>query len=209
MIPDRQCVWEQLDGPQATALFKAVWEYWRNEVEFYQGWYQLLQVEIIPSGWLDVIGNIMDFPRPVLLGQAPPPGNFVFSNSPPAEGYDAGYDSLVLREDGALVPSGFAGYLDGNSTEMLEMSDHAYRAVLRVLCRAEAEVGSLGFWSQVLQEIVPGLVYRFIWGMGSHKDDLLIEVEGQTDFLTILGLRKLAEQIAEPQVTIQLVGRIG
>jgi hypothetical protein len=203
MIPDRPILWRQLDGPQISAVFDAIWQYWRDEVEFYQGIFQSLNIDIIPAGFLDMIGTLAGLPRPMLVGEMPPPGSWKFSNYPPLENVETGYDGL--NADG--TPENWGGRLNVTGTLIFALSDDFYRAVLKVLMQEEAALGSLMFWDSVCATFLTAREYKIRWGTGvdAFPDDIRIEVDVRSDYEIVMALRSIAEQVVPERVEIVTV----
>lgn len=144
MINFIQSLWKQLNGPQITAVFRAIYDFIKEAFDDTMNYLNTLSIETATSEHLTFIGSLMGIPRPIisLFERA-----FFFFTEAPEHNSNNGFSSL----DDIYV----GGQFTAKDYEPLYdiIPESIFRIILKTASLSEGEFGSLIFLDDLLYAI--------------------------------------------------------
>ena len=138
MITPVKYFWEQFNGPQVTAIVKAVFEWLKasfdRTLDYFNGW----SVKTVNSKHLTTVGILMGIGRPILRRIRGT--QFFFTNS--THGENQHNNVHGFSEVGGEVGGRFQE-IDPLAGEIEVLQDNYYEALLEAVQKSEGEAGSL------------------------------------------------------------------
>lgn len=135
MILPIKFMWEQLDGPQITAISEAIFEYWKRMFDDKLDYINTLNVNTADDAHLTFLGILANFVRPVIT--VPDKDFFYFTDTPEHDSVH-GLAPVNDRAQGGRL-TGIAGA----TTEPRPINTEHYRILLRSYIEGEGELGGL------------------------------------------------------------------
>ena len=135
MILPINFLWQQLNGPQITAISQAIYEYWKQMFDNRLDYLNNLTVDTATDSHLNLFGIIANFVRPVI--QVADKDFFLFTEHPEHDN-DKGFSSLGARSIGGR----FVG-MAGATTGARALDTEFYRLLLKTFSQSEGEIDSL------------------------------------------------------------------
>lgn len=146
MILPIRYMWEQLDGPQVTALSDALFEYWKSVFDEKLDYFNNISVETANNVHLTLLGLLSGLIRPVI--SEPDREYFYFTEVleyPSSHGFGDVADQTI---GGRLTK------LDtGETIHNVSLDEEHYRALLRAWVSGEGEIGSLELLDDICAEL--------------------------------------------------------
>jgi len=146
MILPIRYMWEQLDGPQITALSDAMFEYWKSVFDEKLDYFNNISVETANNAHLTLLGLLSGLIRPVI--SEPDREYFYFTEVleyPSSHGFGDISDQSI---------GGRLTRLDtGETIHNVSLDEEHYRALLRAWVSGEGEIGSLELLDDICAEL--------------------------------------------------------
>lgn len=145
MILPVKYLWEQLNGPQVTALCKAVESYWKDIFDVKLDYFNNLSIETANDAHLTLFGLLSGLVRPTI---SEPDKDFFYFTENSESDITHGFSAL----DNLSVGGRFSK-LDKQSVHNVSLDTEHYRALLRAWVSGEGEIGSLMLMDDICNEL--------------------------------------------------------
>ena len=146
MILPVRYLWEQLDGPQVSAVSNALFEYWKSIFDDKLEYFNNISVDTASDIHLTLLGLLSGLVRPVI--QEPDRDFFYFTEfaeNPTTHGFSDLAD---------LTVGGKFSKLDSSSNiHNTSLNEEHYRALLRAWVNGEGDIGSLQLLDDICNEL--------------------------------------------------------
>ena len=153
MILPIRYMWEQLNGPQASALSNALFEYWKQLFDTKLDYFNNLTIETANDAHLTLFGLLSGLVRPNI---SEPDREFFYFTEHAEHPSDHGFSDLANPGVGGRLTK-----VDvGESKHNVSLDTEYYRALLRAWVSGQGEIGSL----QLLDDICLELTKRDLGG---------------------------------------------
>ena len=213
MILPIKYMWEQLDGPQVTAIHTAVYEYWKQQFDRVLDYLNNLSVDTANDAHLTFLGILGNFIRPVITV---PDRDYFYLTEIPYHDSTRGLASLGNRKVGGRLTS-----KGGATTEARPVNTEYYRALLKAYEQSEGELGSLVLLDDICSALAKldnpqsPATYTFEFmeediPAGRAPGDLFIDIGGMNDWNNPLQVYAVLRGLAQssyyplPQVYVSL-----
>lgn len=186
MILPIKFLWEQLDGPQATAICDAIFEYWKQMFDSKLDYINNLNVNTADDEHLTFLGVLANFVRPVITV---PDKDFFYFSVDPEHGSVHGLSSIEDRFQGGRLTG-----ISGVTTEPRPISTEHYRVLLKAFIEGSGELGGLVLLDDICYQLSrldnpdvdPFYTFEFMEGAdipgGRAPGDVYIDIGGLDDW---------------------------
>lgn len=146
MILPVRYLWEQLDGPQVSALSDALFEYWKTIFDDKLEYFNNISVDTASDIHLTLLGLLSGLVRPTITEPSSEFFYFTeFSEHPMAHGFGDLEDPTI---GGKFCPTDVGATIHNTSLD----AEH-YRALLRAWVRGDGDIGSLMLLDDICNEL--------------------------------------------------------
>lgn len=202
MIHPFRFLWEQLNGPQISAIMKAIYEFLKNMFDGKLDHFNNIDIMTCTIGELNTIGAIMNIPRGLV--QRVDSVHFFFSELPQGHMNIHGFsmlDSSIGGQFTSVVPV----------DEMFDLLDATYyRVLLNGIAKGTAYPGSLIYIQQALEALnnaqsLPGVSNDWaiiINDNGSVDIDLGTPIDWEKATYILASMRMLIKTMYGPVPTV-------
>ena len=135
MILPVKFLWEQLDGPQVTAIENALFQYAKSMFDTKLDYLNSMDVNTANDSHLTFLGILANFVRPVI---SVPDKEFFYLTESVEHNSSRGFADL----DDRIVGGRFVG-IEGASVEARPLNTEHYRTLLKAYINGEGELGGL------------------------------------------------------------------
>lgn len=172
MILPVRYMWEQLNGPQVSALSDALFEYWKSIFDTKLDYFNNISVQTANDPHLTLLGLLAGLIRPTI---AEPSAEFFYFTERPEQHFFHGFSDLDNPEEGGRFSK-----LDGAATmHNASLNEEYYRALLKAWISGEGDIGSLALLDDMCYELAKLDIgydvtpyYRFVFMEG---DDIPVD----------------------------------
>ena len=206
MILPINFLWNQLNGPQATAITQAIFNYWKSIFDNKLTYINSLSVDTANTYHLTFLGALANFVRPTV--SEADTNYFYFT-----EDEEAGNHGF----SGDGKPGGkFAKLGEGQGNKKVLLDAEYYRSLLRAFIRGKGEIGSLELLDDICYSLyalntstadIP--TYKFVFMEGDNipnnraPGDVFLDMDNAADWsnpLHVYGtLKAVTESMYSPQ----------
>ena len=153
MIPNIRFIWKQLNGPQITAVTKAILKWFRNQFDRLIEYFWNFSVATANSDHLTLFGTLVGFQRPIVVPIDE--DYFYFSDIPPVEGSAKGLSwKPGIPDFESEDPHDWGGQFSEVSPGANAIGEIAdtdwYRALLQGFLNSDGYDGSLRLLEQIV-----------------------------------------------------------
>lgn len=146
MILPVRYLWEQLDGPQVSALSDALFEYWKTVFDDKLEYFNNISVNTANDAHLTLLGLLSGLVRPIIVE---PSSDFFYFTEYAEHPMEHGFSDLENPSVG-----GKFSYIDtGSSIHNASLDAEHYRALLRAWVNGEGDIGSLMLLDDICNEL--------------------------------------------------------
>lgn len=147
MILPENYIWEQLDGPQITAIRRAIYEWCVDQTAPYFNYFNNLAIDTANSEHLSYLGILAGVPRPVI--------NHIdltlfYFTEHLQTNFIYGFSSLADIGVGGRVTELGQVY---DTTSTILLPDEPFRCILKAYADSEGEIGSLRMLDDILDAL--------------------------------------------------------
>lgn len=185
MILPIKFLWEQLDGPQVTAIADAIFEYWKSMFDDKLDYINQLSVNSANDSHLTFLGILANFVRPVITV---PDKDFFYLTANPEHGSVHGFSSIDDRTRGGRLTG-----ITGATVEPRPLNTEHYRTLLKAYIEGEGELGSLMLLDDICYRLAlldqplnpPSYTFSFMEEdipEGRAPGDIYIDIGGLDDW---------------------------
>lgn len=186
MILPVKYLWEQLDGPQITAIQEATFEYFKRMLDPKLDYLNNLTVDTANDAHLTFLGILANFVRPVITV---PDKDFFFLTEDVEHGSPHGFSSVTNRAQGGRLVG-----IEGATTEARPLNTEHYRLLLKSYISNEGELGGLKLLDDICYElskldqpeVAPFYTFEFMEGddipEGRSHGDVYIDIGTLSDW---------------------------
>ena len=135
MILPIKFLWEQLDGPQISAISQATFEYFKQMLDDKLDYLNTLSVDTANDDHLTFLGILANFTRPVI---SVPDKEFFFLTEHAEQGSTHGFSSIDDRLTGGRLTG-----IEGATSEARPLNTEHYRLLLKAYIEGRGELGGL------------------------------------------------------------------
>lgn len=204
MIHPIQFLWKQLNGPQITAIVRAIYEYIKLSFDNNLRYFNRYEVLSGTIGHAETVGILSRFSRPLITKYL---RQFFFFTYEKNYSPEKGFSSLTERELGGKFSS-----LDEQQKTVTSLDADAYKRLLNTYLTGNMEIESLSMLDSICNELVriEGLdnaSYSFIWGeagAGGITVDIGTEGEWREPDVVSAVISSLANTIYYPNPIISV-----
>lgn len=201
-------MWQQLNGPQITAIKDAVFEYWKSIFDEKLDYFNNVSIETVNNDHLTLLGLLSGLTRPTI--SEADRDYFYFTEDPE---HDTNHGFSDIND---LATGGKFTKVDvGQGVHNVSLNEEHYRTLLKAFVNGEGELGSL----ELLDDICYALTkldlgdtapfYRFVFMEGENvpseraPGDVFLDMGNISDWHNPLHiyavLRGVADSIYSPQ----------
>lgn len=186
MILPVKYLWEQLDGPQITAIEEATFEYFKQMLDTKLDYLNTIDVNTANDSHLTFLGILANFVRPVITV---PDKDFFFLTEDVEHNSGHGFSSISAPTVGGRLVG-----IEGVTTEARPLNTEHYRMLLKAYINNEGELGSLKLLDDICYElsildqpdVTPFYRFEFMEGdnipEGRSHGDVYIDIGGLNDW---------------------------
>lgn len=145
MIIPVKYIWEQLDGPQVSALEEATFQYFKQLLDPKLDYFNTLNVATANDEHLTFLGILANFVRPVITV---PDREFFYLTADVEHDNTKGFSSLENRKVGGRLTG-----IEGATTEARPLSTEHYRTLLKAYINNEGKIGGLKLLDDICYEL--------------------------------------------------------
>lgn len=146
MILPVRYLWEQLDGPQVSALSDALFEYWKSIFDIKLDYFNNISVDTASDVHLTLLGLLAGLVRPTITEAD---SDFFYFTEYAESDFDHGFSDL---ED-PTVGGKFSRVDSGIGMHNVSLDGEHYRALLRAWINGEGDIGSLMLLDDMCAEL--------------------------------------------------------
>lgn len=146
MILPVRYLWQQLNGPQATGICKAIEEYWKTIFDNKLDYFNNLSIETANDAHLTLFGLLSGLIRPAI---SEPDRDYFYFTEYPEQDVPHGFGDL---ED-PTIGGKFTKLDSGGGVHNVSLDTEYYRALLRAWTSGEGEIGSLMLLDDICAEL--------------------------------------------------------
>lgn len=169
MILPVRYLWQQLNGPQATGICKAIEEYWKTIFDTKLDYFNNISIETANDEHLTLFGLLSGLVRPTI---SEPDKEYFYFTENAEQNVAHGFSDLA----DPTVGGKFSKLDSGGGIHNVSLDTEYYRALLRAWTEGEGEIGSLMLLDDICAELTkldigPDVVpfYQFSF---MHGDDI-------------------------------------
>lgn len=208
MILPVSYMWQQLNGPQITAIKDAIFEYWKTTFDAKLDYFNNLSIETANDDHLTLLGLLSGMTRPTI---SEADRDYFYFTEDPEYNTTHGFSDL---EDMA-VGGKFVKADVGQGVHNVSLNEAHYRALLRAFVRGQGELGSLELLDDICTELTKldlgntEPFHRFVFMQGDDipsgraPGDVFLDMGNISDWHNPLHiyavLRGVADAIYSPQ----------
>lgn len=146
MILPIRYMWEQLNGPQVSALSNALFEYWKSVFDTKLDYFNTISVDTASDIHLTLLGLLAGLVRPNI---SEPDRDYFYFTEHAEQGFSHGFSDLSDPQTGGkLTKVDTAGGIHNVSLD----AEH-YRALLRAWVSGDGDIGSLQLLDDICNEL--------------------------------------------------------
>lgn len=146
MILPIRYMWEQLNGPQISALSDALFEYWKSIFDAKLDYFNTISVDTASDIHLTLLGLLSGLVRPNI---SEPDREYFYFTEFPESNFEHGFSDL-----GNLQSGGKLTKLDsGGGIHNVSLDAEHYRALLKAWVYGEGDIGSLELLDDICNEL--------------------------------------------------------
>lgn len=146
MILPIRYLWEQLNGPQATSICKAIEEYWAAIFDDKLDYFNNLSIETANDAHLTLFGLLSGLVRPTI---SEPDREYFYFTENAESGVSHGFSDLANPSLGGR----FSKLDAGSGIHNVSLDTEHYRALLRAWTQGDGEIGSLELLDDICAEL--------------------------------------------------------
>lgn len=208
MILPVSYMWQQLDGPQVTAIRTAVFEYWKSIFDEKLDYFNNISIETANDQHLTLLGLLSGMVRPTI---SEADRDYFYFTEDAEHNTTHGFSSL----DDMATGGKFVKTDVGQGVHNVSLNEAHYRALLRAFVRGQGELGSLELLDDICYELTKldlgdtDPFYRFVFMEGEDipseraPGDVFLDMGNISDWHNPLHiyavLRGVADSIYSPQ----------
>lgn len=146
MILPIRYMWEQLNGPQATGLSNALFEYWKTIFDTKLDYFNNISIETANDDHLTLFGLLSGLVRPTI---SEPDKDYFYFTEYDEHLFSHGFSDINDTQNGGKLTK-----LDsGGGVHNVSLDTEYYRALLRAWTEGEGEIGSLMLLDDICAEL--------------------------------------------------------
>lgn len=146
MILPIRYMWEQLNGPQVSALSNALFEYWKSIFDTKLDYFNNISVETASDIHLTLLGLLSGLVRPNI---SEPDREYFYFTERPESSFAHGFSDLADRQTGGKLTK-----IDsGGGIHNVSLDAEHYRALLRAWVSGDGDIGSLQLLDDICNEL--------------------------------------------------------
>lgn len=208
MILPVSYMWQQLDGPQVTAIRNAIFEYWKSIFDEKLDYFNNISIETANDQHLTLLGLLSGLVRPTI---SEADREYFYFTEAAEHNTIHGFSSLDdMATGGKLVKTDV-----GQGVHNVSLNEAHYRALLRAFVHGQGELGSLELLDDICYELTKldlgdtAPFYRFVFMEGENipseraPGDVFLDIGNISDWHNPLHiyavLRGVANFIYSPQ----------
>lgn len=208
MILPVSYMWQQLDGPQVTAIRNAIFEYWKSIFDEKLDYFNNISIETANDQHLTLLGLLSGMVRPTI---SEADKDYFYFTEDAEHNTTHGFSDLEdMATGGKFVKTGV-----GQGVHNVSLNEAHYRALLRAFVRGQGELGSLELLDDICYELTKldlgdtDPFYRFVFMEGENipseraPGDVFLDMGNISDWHNPLHiyavLRGVANSIYSPQ----------
>lgn len=146
MILPVRYLWEQLDGPQVSALSDALFEYWKSVFDNKLEYFNNISVNTANNIHLTLLGMLAGLIRPNI---SEADTDFFYFTEYPESDFQHGFSDLDEPDVGGKLSRVDSGI----STHNVSLDAEHYRALLKAWVSGEGDIGSLMLLDDICNEL--------------------------------------------------------
>lgn len=146
MILPIRYMWEQLNGPQASALSNALFEYWKNVFDEKLDYINTISVKTANDAHLTFLGILAGLVRPTI---AEPSSDFFYFTDHAEHGFYHGFSDLDDPQSGGR----FAKLDSASTMHNASLNEEYYRALLKAWIQGDGDIGGLALLDDMCYEL--------------------------------------------------------
>lgn len=192
ILREAQFLWQQLDGPQAVAIIKAIFRYFRSFIQPIIDYFDGLVIANASSGHINLFGNILGVPRPLVWNTDDPYFARWFRHSDDVTESDYGFsnpDDPYNPTMGGLLSEEYEEFI---ATERVPIRTETYRSMLTLLSESDNEIGGLVLLDQYISLFFQSTEYTISWPTEYSAGDILVEI-GRYDLTSFTALSAIVK----------------
>lgn len=146
MILPIRYMWEQLNGPQVSALSNALFEYWKSIFDTKLDYFNKVSVSTANDVHLTLLGLLSGLVRPTI---SEPDKDFFYFTEQPESHFSHGFSDLEDRNVGGKLTRVGAT----TSIHNVSLDAEYYRALLKAWVNGDGDIGSLQLLDDMCNEL--------------------------------------------------------
>ena len=146
MILPIRYMWEQLDGPQVSALSNALFEYWKSVFDVKLDYFNNISVNTASDIHLTLLGLLSGLIRPNI--SEPDREYFYFTEHPESQ-FEHGFSDL----DDTSIGGKLTKVDSGGGVHNVSLDAEHYRALLKAWVSGQGDIGSLELLDDICNEL--------------------------------------------------------
>lgn len=146
MVLPIRYLWEQLDGPQVSALSDAMFEYWKSIFDDKLEYFNNISIETASDIHLTLLGLLSGLVRPNI---SEPDHDFFYFTEFPENPTTHGFSDL----NNLAVGGKFSKLDTGGGIHNVSLDSEHYRALLRAWVNGDGDIGSLMLLDDICNEL--------------------------------------------------------
>lgn len=146
MILPIRYMWEQLNGPQVSALSNALFEYWKSIFDTKLDYFNTISVETASDIHLTLLGLLSGLVRPNI---SEPDREYFYFSEYDEHNFEHGFGDL----DDAQVGGKLTKLDSGGGIHNVSLDAEHYRALLRAWVSGDGDIGSLQLLDDICNEL--------------------------------------------------------
>lgn len=201
-------MWQQLNGPQVTAIRDAIFEYWKSIFDEKLDYFNNISIDTANNDHLTLLGLLSGLTRPTI--SEADRDYFYFTEDPEYNTTHGFSDLNDLSTGGRFVKADV-----GQGVHNVSLNEEHYRTLLKAFVNGEGELGSLELLDDICYELTKldlgdtDPFYRFVFMEGENipseraPGDIFLDMGNISDWHNPLHiyavLRGVADSIYSPQ----------
>jgi len=183
MIEEVQLLWKQLNGPQAVAFVKSIFQYFKETYDSNLSYLNNLNIETANESHLNMIGTLMGVKRPFIENEIKYSKLLSF-NSTLLSGDTQGFSTEYTNKDdqGGFFDTAISS--DEAGQEILSTED--YRHILQVLSEQEGSARSFQLIDQIVSRFILLPVTYTLSYHPTIPGDIVVTLSNPTQYRALL-----------------------